>query len=216
MENSVHTIPLLPLSEVVFFPKTLLPLFVYEPRYQLMLAHCLAGDRRLGIVLLRNGYDPEAYWNGPVFRVVCIGKVIDEEKLADGNYNVLIEGMERAHIIQEVQQQPYRVAHVECLQDFIEEKKKGELNDAVKHLMRLCHHLGSLFPQHEDTLKSIFASHLHPGIIADIIAYTFVQGQYERQCVLSELNIVRRIRLVQVQLKHLIRRYSKEPYPDFL
>jgi Lon protease-like protein len=216
MENSVHTLPLLPLSEVVFFPKTLLPLFVYEPRYQLMLAHCLAGDRRLAIALLRDGYGPDAYWNGPVFRVVCIGKVIDDEKLADGKYNVLIEGTERACIVREIQQQPFRVAQVESLQDFIGEKKKGQLNEAVKQLMWLCNHLGALFPQHHDTLKSVFASHLHPGIIVDTIAYTFVEGQYERQCILSELNIVRRIRLVQVQLKHLIRRYSKEPYPDFL
>ncbi|MFQ5804508.1 MAG: LON peptidase substrate-binding domain-containing protein [Candidatus Methylomirabilales bacterium] len=46
-------IAIFPLPNVVFFPHTLLPLHIFEPRYRQMLADCLAGERRLAMALLR-------------------------------------------------------------------------------------------------------------------------------------------------------------------
>ena len=48
-------IPVFPLPEVVFFPGTVLPLHVFEPRYRRMVADCLAGDGRLAVAMLRPG-----------------------------------------------------------------------------------------------------------------------------------------------------------------
>ena len=51
------TIPLFPLPNVVLFPSVCLPLHIFEPRYREMTADALDGDRIIGMVLLRPGWD---------------------------------------------------------------------------------------------------------------------------------------------------------------
>ena len=46
-------VPIFPLPEVVFFPETVLPLHVFEPRYRQMVADCLAADGWMGVVMPR-------------------------------------------------------------------------------------------------------------------------------------------------------------------
>ena len=53
------TIPIFPLPNVVLFPNVFLPLHIFEPRYREMVADALAGDRIIGMVLLRPGWEAE-------------------------------------------------------------------------------------------------------------------------------------------------------------
>src|SRR6187399_2481527 len=50
-------LPLFPLPNVVLFPGVLLPLHIFEPRYRAMIGDALRGDRRIGMVLLRPGWE---------------------------------------------------------------------------------------------------------------------------------------------------------------
>jgi Lon protease-like protein len=51
--NSEFLLPLFPLPNLVFFPRTRLPLHIFEPRYRQMISDAVAADQRFGIVLLR-------------------------------------------------------------------------------------------------------------------------------------------------------------------
>ena len=53
------SIPIFPLPTVVLFPNVFLPLHIFEPRYRQMIAEALAGDRIIGMVLLRPGYEDD-------------------------------------------------------------------------------------------------------------------------------------------------------------
>ena len=55
----MFSIPIFPLPNVVLFPNVFLPLHIFEPRYRTMVADALAGDRIIGMVLLRPGYEAD-------------------------------------------------------------------------------------------------------------------------------------------------------------
>lgn len=67
-------LPLFPLPETVFFPHTLLPLHVFEPRYRAMVADCLAGEKRMVVVRLLPGWEQDYYGRPPIHTVAGAGE----------------------------------------------------------------------------------------------------------------------------------------------
>jgi len=108
-------IPIFPLPNVVLFPNVFLPLHIFEPRYRDMVADALAGDRIIGIVLLRPGWEPEYEGRPPVYGVGCAGVVTNAERLPDGRYNIVLQGLEKFRIVDEDASKTYRIAQVEGL-----------------------------------------------------------------------------------------------------
>ena len=62
-------IPLFPLPEVVLFPDVRRPLLIYEPRYRDMVADALKGNRIIGMVLLRPGFEANYEGRPPIFSI---------------------------------------------------------------------------------------------------------------------------------------------------
>ncbi len=115
--KKVYTIPIFPLPNVVFFPKTLLPLHIFEPRYRKMIKDTLTGSNRIGIVLLKEGWEKDYFGAPGVHLIGCVGEIQYSEKLDDGKYNIMLYGLSRVKILDFVQEKPYRVARVEYLKD---------------------------------------------------------------------------------------------------
>src|SRR5437868_14051984 len=111
------TIPLFPLPTVVLFPGVFLPLHVFEPRYRDMVADALDGDRMIGMVLLRPGWESNYEGRPPVFPIGCTGLITHVERLGDGRYNIVLRGVDRFRIVQEDQVRSYRRAAVEWLNE---------------------------------------------------------------------------------------------------
>ena len=74
------TIPLFPLPNVVLFPNVCLPLHIFEPRYREMVADALDGDRIIGMVLLRPGWEGEYEGRPPIYDVGCAGLITHAER----------------------------------------------------------------------------------------------------------------------------------------
>jgi hypothetical protein len=110
-------LPLFPLPNVVLFPGVYLPLHIFEPRYRAMVVDALDGDRLIGMVLLRPGFEEEYDGRPPVFDVGCAGVITHHERLADGRFNIVLQGTERFRIRDEDHSRPYRIGHVESLAD---------------------------------------------------------------------------------------------------
>ena len=91
----MFAIPIFPLPNVVLFPNVFLPLHIFEPRYRQMTAESLAGDRIIGMVLLRPGYEPDYEGAPPVYATGCSGLITHSEKLDDGRYNLVLRGIEK-------------------------------------------------------------------------------------------------------------------------
>ncbi len=88
-----------PLGGAILFPRSHLPLHVFEPRYRALVSDAMARDRRIGMIQPRPGEQ------GPMpalFEVGCIGHVVDVQALDDGRFNLVLEGRARFRMLREL------------------------------------------------------------------------------------------------------------------
>jgi uncharacterized protein len=109
------TIPLFPLPNVVLFPGVFLPLHIFEPRYREMTDEALAGDRLIGMVLLKPGFEAEYQGRPAIYHVGCTGLITHAERLGDGRFNIVLQGLERFRVLEEDDSKPYRIGVIEQL-----------------------------------------------------------------------------------------------------
>jgi Lon protease-like protein len=128
------TIPIFPLPNVVLFPNVFLPLHIFEPRYQEMAKDALDGDRIIGMVLLRPGYEAQYEGRPPVFPTGCAGVITHSEPLGDGRLNIVLRGLERFRIKSEDSSRAYRLAHIDGLPEAVGDPEREELR---RHRNRL-------------------------------------------------------------------------------
>ncbi len=95
MKTFPNTIPVFPLSGVIYFPKTNLPLNIFEQRYIDLVNDTYNKDRLMGMV--------QSHKNGnEVYKVGCLGKISDFQKSQDGRILINLTGITRFNIIKEV------------------------------------------------------------------------------------------------------------------
>ena len=131
------TIPLFPLPNVVLFPNVFLPLHIFEPRYRQMVDDALRGDRIIGMVLLRPGWEPTYHERPAVYPVGCAGVITHSERLADGRFNIVLRGMEKFRVTAEDDGLPYRMAQVESVREPAPESFREEMQGARRRLESL-------------------------------------------------------------------------------
>ena len=106
-------VPVFPLPTVVFFPKTYLPLHIFEPRYREMVRDSLKGDQLIMMALLKEGWENSYYGSPEIYPMGCVGKIVKSQDLEDGKYNILLYGLARAQIKESIFEKSYRQALIE-------------------------------------------------------------------------------------------------------
>src|SRR3954468_7257730 len=166
-------IPLFPLPNVALFPSALLPLHIFEPRYRAMVADALDGERLIGMVMLRPGWERHYEGTPPVYRVGCAGFITHADRLPDGRFNILLRGLEKFRIVSERGARDgvelYRVAQIESIPEPRVDRASPALCDARKELERLIakrlqRSTDDSIPKdipHEDFIHAI-AQHMEP------------------------------------------------------
>lgn len=105
-------IPVFPLPNVVFFPETFLPLHIFESRYRDMVVDAVARGQCIGMTLLKEGWEQDYHGNPPIFKLGCVGRLVSVERLPDGRFNIILQGLERYEIYEEFYEKPYREARI--------------------------------------------------------------------------------------------------------
>jgi len=100
---------------VVLFPDTIVPLPIYEPRYRAMVEDSLKGDRLIAMALLKPGWETDYEGAPPVHDILGVGKIVRDERLEDGRFNILLQGVARARIEEQMPPAPYRRARIRVL-----------------------------------------------------------------------------------------------------
>ncbi len=133
------TIPIFPLPNVVLFPNVFLPLHIFEPRYRSMVAETLEHDRIIGMVLLRPGWEDAYEGKPPVYEVGCAGLITHAERLADGRYNIVLQGLEKFRVLDEDDDdsRPYRLARVDSIEEGVIDRERDEMRAARRRLESL-------------------------------------------------------------------------------
>ena len=120
-------IPVFPLSNFIIFPDTTVPLNIFEPRYIQMVDDCMKSNRVMGMIQPKktgNLKKPDLY------NVGCIGKITSFNETEDGRYLIVLNGISRFKIINEVSTNKlYRICKVNY-ENFLSDlnQKKESLN----------------------------------------------------------------------------------------
>ena len=119
-----NKIPVFPLSNFIIFPNTNVPLNIFEPRYIQMIDDCMKGNRLIGIVQPKKTGDLK---KPNLYDVGCVGKITSFNETDDGRYLIVINGICRYKIIEElINDKLYR----ECKIDFV--NYINDLNENIK------------------------------------------------------------------------------------
>ena len=95
MQNYPEIIPVFPLSGVIYFPKTNLPLNIFEQRYLNLVDDAYSKDKLMGMVQSNKE-------NNSVYKIGCLGRISDYKKSKDGRILVNLTGLTRFEILDEV------------------------------------------------------------------------------------------------------------------
>jgi Lon protease-like protein len=110
-------IPIFPLQDATLFPHAARPLLIFEPRYRAMVADALKGDRIIGMVRLKPGFEADYEGRPPIDAVGCAGRILEYELLPDGRYTIVLAGFTRFRVTGEDSSRPYRLARVDAIPD---------------------------------------------------------------------------------------------------
>jgi len=104
-------VPIFPLAGAILFPRSQLPLHIFEPRYREMVRDAVDGAGRIAMIQPHRIDDDN---KAPLFEVGCIGDVIGVEELDDGRYNIVLLGANRFRLVREAEiDAPYRCAEAD-------------------------------------------------------------------------------------------------------
>lgn len=201
---------LFPLPGLVVFPHAMQPLHVFESRYCDMLAEAMAGDQLIAMASIdpnmsvqptsESGFDVDSLnikpvprpdpHSPPIDRHVCLGRIVSHSEVEDDRHNILLVGIRRARIRQEVDaSRPFRVADVDIREDvYPPEGAKARL--ALKG--KLLDAFGKAIPKSESVQKNLYdlmAGQMPLGPITDIISYMLPFEMPQKLRLLAAANV---------------------------
>ena len=131
-EDLPKKIAVFPLSNFIVFPKTTVPLNIFEPRYVDMINDCMKSNKLIGMIqpkVLRN-----ENLNVPeLHKIGCMGKIINSQKTDDGRYLIELKGLIRFSIISEIEsKKKYRECEIsfdKFYDDLLDQKENLKFSD---------------------------------------------------------------------------------------
>lgn len=90
--NFAKPIPLFPLDGVLLMPHQVIPLHIFEPRYQQMVEHALDGPGLIAMASFKGQrWRLEYHGRPPIMPAVCVGHIVQHERTPDGRFNLLLQ-----------------------------------------------------------------------------------------------------------------------------
>lgn len=217
--NFGNPIPVFAMDTVVLLPQQVLPLHIFEPRYRQMIDHVLDGSGQIATALFRGADWKQHYHGNPAIRpAVCVGQIVQHESLPDGRYNLLLQGVCRARVIDEVPpdgERLYRSAllepvgvdeehaeGIEELRGWIEE----ELADGPLRQLTVA----------EQVLEYVRNDAVPTHALLELVSFALVSDTPTRYKLLSEPDLGARAALLRASLGDLDRliRLAENQHPD--
>ena len=185
-------LPIFPLPDLAFFPRTMLPLHIFEARYRAMITDCLSRDRRLAVVGLKPGYESTYEGKPPVYEITGVGRIVQWERLPTGRYNLLLRGECRARIDRELPADTlYRMVAATPLE---ETGGDGPAVTALAARVKArCRQILAAVGRSGAELHASLEALSDPGELCDQVASALVPAPATRQRLLEELHVERRL-----------------------
>ncbi|HOW68735.1 MAG TPA: LON peptidase substrate-binding domain-containing protein, partial [Verrucomicrobiota bacterium] len=175
-------LPILGLSDIVFFPGMKDPLLVESQQSIRLIDDVVAGDRMVGLVLQRKpeleNPLPEDLWSHG-----CAARILKMLKYPNNAVRVLVQGLRRFRLLDYESQDPYLRARVEYLKDQVEESI--EVTALTRNALRLFEEVANLSPAMSDETKQAVLGTEDAGRLTDQIAAQLNLSLDDRQRLLE-------------------------------
>jgi ATP-dependent Lon protease len=185
-----ETLPIVPLRDVVVFPHMMMPFVIGRPSSIRALEHALGKDKRIFLAAQHDAAvdDPGAE---DIYTMGAVANVVQSLKLPDGNIKVLVEGVERARVIEWKEDKGFYRVVVKVLQ-----KQKDAAGDVETTMSRVV----SLFEQYVKLSNNLHYDAMiaavrvdDPGKLGDTIAAHLLVGVDEKQNLLEIISPLERL-----------------------
>ena len=188
LDNFSGIVPVFPLSTVVFFPNTLLPLHIFEPRYRDMLTDSLNSEKIIAMALLKPGWEENYYGNPDIYDIAGMGRIVSSETFNDGRSNIVLYGLKRIRIVEFIDSGPYRKARIEILENGKSSDEKTHKDKINKFVSDWNDMLGSKHEKHKININF----NLPLGNLTDVLASVLLSNTFDKQLLLEETDIDKR------------------------
>jgi uncharacterized protein len=203
--------PLFPLPNAALFPHVLLPLHIFETRYRQMTSDALDGESLIAMATLRPGWEARSDKEVlPIYDSVCLGQIIANEKLDDGRYYLVLQGLIRAKIVDEKStDRLYRIAQLELRPDRESAIASVDRQNRRREIMAAFHDLQPRL-ELDKLLHEAVEMTTSLGLVCDVVAASLQLPPEESQEILAEEDVDARSDLVLARLREL-RRKARDP-----
>ena len=131
MKNLPNQIPIFPISNFIIFPKTTVPLNIFEPRYIEMIDASMKSNKMIGMIQPKNSNNEKN--NPELYEVGCLGKITSFKETEDGRYLIELKGLIRFKVIKEIEsKKKYRTVEIDFKnyqQDLSDKKEDIKFSD---------------------------------------------------------------------------------------
>lgn len=211
-ETTVHVdfskpIPLFPLDRIRLLPHGVLPLNVFEPRYRQMVADALDGSGLIAMAVFAGTRWMQEYHGRPPLRpAVCIGHMMQHLKQADGTYLIILQGVCRARIAEELTadgEKLYRRGYLEPIGLGADDSDAEHLRDAFAEALEA-------EPLCELRNAAALAEHLRDenlptSAVLELVTMALIDDSETRYRLLATGEPGERARIVSRELKEIAR-----------
>ncbi|MDJ0522395.1 MAG: LON peptidase substrate-binding domain-containing protein [Planctomycetota bacterium] len=205
LESFGGEVRIFPLPNLVLFPDSFAPLKVFERRFVKLVEDAKEDDGLIAMALLKPGWESDYQGAPPVHPIVCIGRILRQQRLPSGNYDVLLYGLVRARIVEEYGTEPYRTARVEVLEDRALPVQAEAIARRMQRALDLVPGRKSVIWEMRRMANQLRGVDATPGRYADAVANASDLQHEDRYELLAEPDVLRRY-------EHLIRMLEERAY----
>ncbi|MCK6502736.1 LON peptidase substrate-binding domain-containing protein [Myxococcota bacterium] len=197
---ALQALPAFPLPGLVFFPHSLLPLHVFEPRYRALVQDAVAGTGLLCVPMLQDGWQADYEGRPAVHPVAGFGRIVRHQALPDGRHNIILLGMGRVELEQELPaaDRPYRRFRCRLRPD--RPAPAGQLERLLAEIDAMSTGLVRAKPELALALARVVEGRPEPDRHLDLVAHLLLSDPHQRQAWVELDSLSERATLVQAAL----------------
>ncbi len=190
-------LPVLPLKDTVVFPDSVLPLAIGQERSVRLVDEVVSRDRMIALVASKDHNVEQPGWDD-LYEVGTAAVVQKMIRVPDGSLRILVQGIRRIRLVDQVQDEPYLVGQFEEVPDVYEES--SETQALKQNVQNLFARLIGLMPYLPEELALAAANVDEPSALCHLVASTLRLKTEEKQQLLELANVEKRLRAVLVIL----------------
>jgi ATP-dependent Lon protease len=192
-----NLLPILPIRNIVVFPGTVMPLNVGRQKSKNLLDEVMPAEKIIGVVAQKN---PESenpqYADLNTVGVACM--ILKLFKLPDGNQSIIVHGLTRFRLMSVEQTDPFLLGRIEVLEETLE--PSPEFDALLASVRQQANRVIELSPNTPDEAAQVLNSITQPSALADFLAANLQADTVDKQKLLEELDIEKRLRMIAARL----------------